>query len=729
MDIVLIGGGHAHVEVLRSALMTPVSGARLTLVTRDVATPYSGMIPGYLAGIYTRAETHVDLVPLASRAGVRLIHAAATGLDPEARQVRIDGRPPVRFDIASLDIGSIPATRSISGAAKRGLALKPVDLFLEGWKDVEAAARAATCPYHVTMVGGGAAGVEVTMALHRRLADHMVEAGCDPASLVFRIVTADAALLADHAAGTGRRLGRALAGAGIGICLNAPVVALEDGYVCLADGSDLKSDATILATGASPPAWIAGTGLEVDGEGFVRVDSSLRSTSHPFVLAAGDIASFAPRPLPRNGVHAVRQGPLLADNLRRLAEGREAVAYRPQRHTMALISTGDGHAVASRGPVTVSGRWVWRWKDRIDRKWMRRYRELPHMDETVAMRCGGCGAKVPSRVLERALARLDLPAAPGVLTGLDAADDAAVLAPVPGKVLVQTVDQFPAFVEDPWIFGRIAAVHALSDIHAMGAEPHAALALAGLAPGEAELMEEDLVHMLEGVLSVLRQEGCALVGGHTSESDRASLGLAVTGYAEESAIIRLSGLQPGDAILLTRPLGTGTLLAANMHGEAEGDWVEGALDAMQRSNGPAARLLAGAGARSMTDVTGFGLAGHLWEMARASAVTIEIGSVPAYAGAAELLARGRASTLHPGNVAAMLGVLDEHETDPLLFDPQTAGGLVAGLPGDKVEETIALLHQAGETGAALIGHVTASGTAALTLASGVQPSTDSGTNI
>ncbi len=203
----------------------------------------------------------------------------------------------------------------------------------------------------------------------------------------------------------------------------------------------------------------------------------------------------------------------------------------------------------------------------------------------------------------------------------------------------------------------------------------------------------------------------------------------MTGYAEESAIIRLSGLQPGDAILLTRPLGTGTLLAANMHGEAEGAWVEGALDAMQRSNGPAARLLAGAGARSMTDVTGFGLAGHLWEMARASAVTIEIGSVPAYAGAAELLARGRASTLHPGNVAAMLGVLDAHETDPLLFDPQTAGGLVAGLPGDKVEETIALLHQAGETGAALIGHVTASGTAALTLASGVQPSTDSGTNM
>ncbi len=729
MDIVLIGGGHAHVEVLRSALMTPVAGARLTLVTRDVATPYSGMIPGYLAGRYTRAEAHIDLVPLAARAGARLIHAAATGLDPEARQVHFEDRPAIRFDIASLDIGSTPATRAISGAFNHGLALKPVDRFLERWKDVEAAARAATGHWRVTMVGGGAAGVEVAMALQRRLADHMIGAGRDPAALVFRIVTADAALLADHASRTGRRLARALVGAGIGVCLNAPVVALEDGRVRLEDGSVLESDVTILATGAAAPDWIAGTGLDVDDEGFVAVDGSLRSTSHPFVLAAGDIASFTPRPLPRNGVHAVRQGPVLADNLRRLASGREAVAYRPQRHAMALVSTGNGYAVASRGPVTVSGRWVWRWKDRIDRTWMRRYQELPHMDEADAMRCGGCGAKVPSRVLERALARLDLPDAPGVLAGLDAADDAAVLAGVPGKVLVQTVDQFPAFVDDPWIFGRITAVHALSDIHAMGAEPHAALALAGLAPGEAELMEEDLVHMLEGVLSILRQEGCALVGGHTSESDRASLGLAVTGYAEESAIIRLSGLQPGDAIVLTRPLGTGTLLAANMHGEAEGAWVGDALDAMQRSNGPAARLLAGAGARAMTDVTGFGLAGHLWEMARASAVAIEIGSVPAYAGAAELLARGRASTLHPGNVAAMRGILDEHGTDPLLFDPQTAGGLVAGIPEDKAEATIALLHRAGETGAALIGRVTASGKAALTVTSGAQPSTDSGTNM
>ncbi|MDE0242292.1 MAG: selenide, water dikinase SelD [bacterium] len=729
MDIVLIGGGHAHVEVLRNALMTPISGARLTLVTRDVATPYSGMIPGYLAGHYTWAEAHIDLVPLAARAGTRLIHAAATGLDPEARQVHFETRPPLRFDVASLDIGSRPANDGIAGAGTHGLPVKPIDRFLDRWREVETAACAATGSYRVTMVGGGAAGVEVAMALHRRLASHMVEAGCDPASLVFTVVTADAALLADHATGAGRRLARALAGAGIGVCLNAPVVALEDGHVCLDDGSVLQSDVTILATGAAAPDWIRRTGLAVDNGGFVAVDGFLRSTSHPCVFAVGDVAGFTPGQLPKNGVHAVRQGPVLDGSLRRLAEGRELVSYRPQRHTLALVSTGKGHAVASRGPITVSGRWVWRWKDRIDRRWMRRYQDLPRMEETLPMRCGGCGAKVPSRVLERALARLDVPAMPGVLVGLDAADDAAVLAPVPGTVMVQTVDHFPAFVDDPWLFGRIAAVHALSDIHAMGAEPRAAMALVGLVPGDADAMEDDLVLMLEGVLSILREEGCALVGGHTGESDRAALGLVVTGHADESALIRLSGLERGDVLLLTRPLGTGALLAANMRGEAEAAWIGTILEAMQRSNGPAARVLAGAGARAMTDVTGFGLAGHLWDMARASRVAIEIGRVPAYAGAVELLAQGRASTLHPGNVAALDGILDADTADPILFDPQTAGGLVAGLPEEGANEAIALLHEAGETGAALIGRVTGSGSAALSLEPGAQPFTFSGTNM
>ena len=387
---------------------------------------------------------------------------------------------------------------------------------------------------------------------------------------------------------------------------------------------------------------------------------------------------------------------------------------------MALISTGRRHAVGSWGGLAFAGDWVWRWKDRIDRRWMERYRRLPAMPETAGtpMRCGGCGAKTPARVLRRALARLDAPSRPEVLTGLDAPDDAAVLRPPAGKVAVQTIDHFPAFLDDPYLFGRIAAVHALSDIHAMGAEPVGALALAGLLPGGDGAMEDDLVQMLSGVLAALRDEGCALMGGHTGESERAALGLAVTGFADEGALIRKSGLEPGDALVLTKPLGAGALFAADMRGEARGAWIGAALDGMRRSNGPAARLLAEAGTSAMTDVTGFGLAGHLLEMAMASNVSVEIdaAALPAYPGARELLARGVASTLHPGNMAGLEGWIDAASADPLLFDPQTSGGLLAGVAGERAGAVVRRLRDGGDGASAVVGRVAAAGAPAIRLA-------------
>ncbi len=698
MDIVLVGGGHAHVEVLRSAAMAPFAGARLTVVARDVLTPYSGMLPGYLAGAYSLTQSHIDLRPLASRASARLIHAPAVGLDPVGRRVILDGRPSVPFDIASLDIGSTPATDGIAGAGLHGVPVKPPRRFLERWEQASRAALESGSSLRVAIVGGGAAGVELGLALQASLA---ARTGAGE----FLLVTDDAVLLPGHGAAAARRLESSLAAAGFRIMKQRRVAALEEEGLVLADGSRVASDLTVLATGAAAAPWLGRTGLLLDGRGFVAVDRRLRSLSHPHVLAAGDTAGFTPRELPKNGVHAVRQGPVLARSLRRLAAGREAVPYRPQRHTMALISTGGGRAVLSRGALALSGRWVWRWKDRIDRRWMERYSDLPAMSGDDAMRCGGCGAKVPARVLERALARLDIPSAPDVVIGLDAADDAAVVRPPEGTVAVHTVDQFPVFLDDPWIFGRIAAVHALSDIHAMGAEPLSAMALVGLAPGAADAMEEDLVWMLSGVLSVLDSERCTLVGGHTCETERASLGLAVTGWSDEASLIRLSGLAPGDDLVLTRPLGTGALFAADMRAEAEGPWIGEAVRAMQRSNGPAARILARHGARAMTDISGFGLAGHLWEMARASGVAVRIDRLPAYPGARRLLAAGRTSTLHPGNVAALSGILDEDGADPLVFDPQTAGGLVAGIPPGRAADVLEELHRAGESGACVIGSV------------------------
>lgn len=707
-DIVLVGGGHAHVEVLRAFAMTPLPGVRLTLVARDVLTPYSGMLPGYLAGIYGHREAHVDLRPLCAHAGARLIHAPATGLDPDQGTIALAGRPSLRFDIASLDIGSTPAAAAIAGA-EHAIPVKPVDGFLNRWRAVEERALASSGPFRVVTIGGGAGGVEVCLGLFHRLQRRLREAGDDPGRAEFCLVTDSAELLPRHGRGVRNRMLAAFARAGAGLHIGHRVTAIAPDAVHCEDGLVLPAEASVLVTSAAAPGWLGETGLALDEEGFVRVDACLRSLSHPRVLAAGDIASFTPRPLTRNGVYAVRQGPRLADNLRRTAQGLPPRPFRPQRQTLAIITTGERHAIASRGPLALEGNWVWRWKDAIDRRWMEKYRDLPAMApvEETPMRCGGCGAKVPALVLRRALARLDPPVPrTDVVVGLAGADDAAVLAPPPGMVAVQSVDQFPAFLDDPWLFGRIAAVHALSDLHAMGAEPVAAMALAGLLPGDARQTEDDLVQMLSGALSCLAEEGCALVGGHTSEAERLNLGFAVTGWADPARLLRKAGLKPGDRLILTKPLGTGALLAADMRGLTRGEAIAAALAGMARSNAGAARILIAHGASAMTDVTGFGLAGHLDEMLTASYVGahLDMAAIPAYPQARELLAAGIASTLHPGNVASASGRFDPDTTDPLLFDPQTAGGLLAGVAATRAVDCLAALLEAGEA-AAIIGTV------------------------
>ena len=269
------------------------------------------------------------------------------------------------------------------------------------------------------------------------------------------------------------------------------------------------------------------------------IDESLRSPADPAVFAAGDIATMPAHPRDKAGVYAVRAGPPLADNLRRALAGRRLRRAVPQKRALALIGTGDGKAAASRGPFAAYGAALWRLKDWIDRRWMRRYTELPAMaDEGEgedAMRCGGCAAKVPAEVLARAMARLAPASSEAVTIGLDSPDDAALVSFPGAPPLLQTVDFFRAMVDDPYLFGRIAANHALGDIYAMGGVPETALAIATLPPARPAIVEHDLFHMLKGGTEVLEAAGAVLVGGHSAEGAELALGFAVTGGTRPGA--------------------------------------------------------------------------------------------------------------------------------------------------------------------------------------------------
>jgi selenide,water dikinase len=732
-DVVLVGAGHAHVAVLRNFGMKPLPGVRLTLLTREVDTPYSGMLPGHVAGHYTADEIHIDTGPLARFAGARLYQDEAVGLDVAGRRVICRDRPPVPYDIVSLDIGSRPNTADVPGAAEHALPVKPIDGFLPRFAALRARVLEGRSR-HILLVGAGAGGVELLLAAEYRLRRDLIAAGGDPASLRFTLLAGGDDILAGFPDAFRTRFRAVLAARGIAVETMARVAAVERGGVVLAEGGRrIAADEVLWTTQAAPAAWLAQTGLALDPHGFLRVDAMLRATGREDVFAAGDTIAFDPQPIPRSGVYAVRAGPVLADNIRATLTGRGLRPYRPQRDALYLVSTGTPQAIGTRNGRVAGGAWAWRLKDWIDRRFMRRFRDLPAMAEpaagpaspladkaalrdisAIAMRCGDCGAKVGATVLSRALGAIEPFPRPEILVGLAAPDDAAVVDTGGPLLSVQTVDYFRAIVDDPWRFGMIAANHALGDIYAMGGEPQTALAIATVPYGLEAKVEADLSAMMAGANAVLREAGCALVGGHTSEGAELSLGFAVAGLVARAAFLRKGGLRPGDALVLTKPIGTGTLLAADMRGLARARWVQAAIRHMCASNRRAAEVLAQHGVGAATDVTGFGLLGHLVEMTRASEVDARLilDRIPVLEGARESVARGVFSSLQPQNVRLRRAVRELDRAQaladyPLLFDPQTAGGLLAGVPAARAEACVAALREAGYAAAAVIGQVLA----------------------
>ena len=729
-DVVLVGAGHSHVTVLRMFGMQPVAGVRLTLITREVHTPYSGMLPGLIAGNYGFDDAHIDTGPLTRFAQARLYQDEVVGLDLAARTVICRHRPPVPYDLLSLNIGSTPNTADVPGASEHAIPVKPIDGFLARFEALVARVLARKGRARVAVVGAGAGGVELLLSVEHRLRREVARAGFDERGLSFVLVSDAPGILPSFPAAFRARFDAVFAARGIAVVRGMAVTGVEPGRLLLDGTPPVEADEILWTTQAAPARWLAPAGLPLDSNGFLRVDDTLRVAGHDDIFAAGDTIAFPERALPKSGVYAVRAGPVLARNIRRTLTGRSLQRFRPQREALYLISTGERYALGTRNGLVVEGAWVWRWKDWIDRRFMRRFNDLPEMAppatalppladrqalneiSAIAMRCGGCGAKVGATVLSRALGRIEPAPRSDVIVGLDAPDDAALVDVGGERLSLQTVDYFRAIVDDPYMFGKIAANHSLGDVYAMGGEPQTALAIATVPYGLEAKVEADLSTMMAGANEVLRAAGCALVGGHTSEGAELALGFAVNGLVPATAALRKGGLRSGDALVLTKPIGTGTLLAAHMRGKAKARWVMAAIAHMVHSNRMAADILRRHGVHAATDVTGFGLIGHLVEMVRASEVdvTLAIGRVPLLDGARETVARGIFSSLQPQNVRLRRAIRDldvaaRHPLYPLLFDPQTAGGLLAAIPLEEAAHCVAALRAEGYPEAEIIGFV------------------------
>ena len=426
-DIVFVGGGHAHALVLRMWGMKPIPGVRLTLVSPEPTAAYSGMLPGHVAGHYPREALQIDLVKLARFAGARLVLGRATGIDRQARRVMVEGRPSLAYDLLSVDIGISSDMPALPGFAEHAVPAKPLDAVADRW-----VAFAAAPPENasVAVIGAGVAGVELALAAAQRLGQDaritLIEGG---------------SALAAVGRGARAALLRHIARAGVTLIEGCPAAAVQAGGVRLVDGRLVGADFILGAAATRAQGWLADTGLALH-DGFVIVDEYLRSVTDPAIFAAGDIAHLAHAPRPKAGVFAVREAPILLANLAAAVTGKGRLRpYHPQRDYLKLVSAGAGRAVADKWGLPLDGKWLWRWKDGIDRKFMARFDPLPAMPrpalpEPVAAgvteelgrgkpMCGGCGAKVGRADLAAALAELPQPRRGDVIWG--AGDDAAVL--------------------------------------------------------------------------------------------------------------------------------------------------------------------------------------------------------------------------------------------------------------------------------------------------------------
>ncbi|AVI61378.1 FAD-dependent oxidoreductase [Halomonas sp. GFAJ-1] len=388
--LVLIGAGHAHAFVLEAFAQRPDPAIAITVVSDSNLAAYSGSVPTWLAGECTLRETQIDVAALSQRAGAHLITSPAVAIDPTKRRVTLANGEVIQFDVASFNVGSTLRLPEQSLPEQKFskthdelrpylLAMRPLSSLHHRWQALREKIDQLPTGTHqrVVSVGGGAAGCETLMSVLAQLRQQRADITWQGT-----LVSASPTLLP----GAGRLprwlTKRALHRAGITLRHGVRGQALIAGGVRTSEGELIDADIVLWATGAVGQAWLKDTALPLDQHGFIQVNKTLEVASQPGLFAAGDCAAFNPplhtsplhvSSLPKAGVYAVRMGPLLADNLRAACHHEPLAAWQPPKRVLALIGTGDGHAIASRGEIGFSGRWVWEWKKRIDARFIARF--------------------------------------------------------------------------------------------------------------------------------------------------------------------------------------------------------------------------------------------------------------------------------------------------------------------------------------------------------------------
>lgn len=694
--VVLLGIGHTNAHVLRMWGMHSLADTDLTCISDHAIATYSGMLPAALAGQISQSEMEIDLVRLCASVGARLITDNVVGLDHERQLVRFEQRPPIPYDVLSVGIGSVPVTEGVAISGTSLVKVKPMQTFLTRLRNtVDLQRPPEVRPMSVVIVGGGAAGIEIAFCLPPFLKSLGI------AQSQLHVISSAAEVLLESNPSARRRIRTELQSRNHTVTLGKSVKLIGNRTIELDDGTQIDADIVIWATGASPPPLLALLDLPLDERGFLATDRTLRSVSGRPVFAVGDSGTIQSESIPKAGVYAVRQGPILWDNIGRILHEQELRQYRPQRSFLKLINKGDGDAIGLWRGLSFSGRWVKLLKDHIDKKFIRMFEPRAMEDVSEPMQCRGCGAKMGAIALKSAInTALCSDANEGA--GEIAIEDAVEIGSEAGRPLIASTDFFTSPFHDAFLNGRIAALHSASDIVATGARATKALAIVVLQEGDRPSQQRSLSDFLVGARHEFDAMGARIVGGHTIIGPRMEIGFTVVGQAYSQQLLQKSNLKPDDQLFLTKPLGIGALLAAHMRGRCQAIDHMRLIDAMLGKQHDFARIAIESGIVAATDVTGFGLAGHLLEMLSASkvAATLFLDAIPFLSGAVETVQAGIESSLIEENLLAeeRIDALATVRATPmfrLLFDPQTCGGFLFGCPGNLCQQFIRRIQENG----------------------------------
>ena len=701
-DLILIGGGHSHLSVLMKLSKNPINGNRITLITNEIDTPYSGMIPGYIEGVYSWRDSHIDLYRLCLKLNVRFIHAEVEKISARNKEIYFKDRPKIKFDVLSINTGIKSKNSEIKGSSKYCISVKPIsnlaNIFLDKITNFKS----------IAFIGGGAGSVELALAVKKRFLNINQE-------INVTIITGNRGLLSTFSAKTRAISLKTLNEYKINIIEYKRVLEVKENQIILSDKSTIKVDKAILSTNAMAPKWVTKSDILLNKDNYIVVNKFFQ-TNYNYVFAAGDIVDFDNQNLSKAGVFAVRSGKPLAQNIKKYILGKKLDNYNFNKNYLSLIGTSKQSAIATKYNITFDSKFNFYLKKYIDQKFIKKFNDIKigkkfnfkfskvliskllsktNIDiplDNEMMQCKGCAAKVPLSALKFALPQ----------EIVSTSEDAVTIPGYP--TLYQTVDMINAIITDPFLLGKIAANHSISDMITVNSKITSAMMVLQLPLARVDINSRDLEQVLLGAKEIFSLVDCPLIGGHTmiGKDKDPVIGFSVLGERQkEDKTQKRRKIKPNDILILTEKIGSGLIFAGINNYIIDSHFQKDVIKQMIKGNLNFGKISSRLNILSMTDITGFGLANHLLNLIKRdknkTGLTIYPSKMPIFSGVKECIDKNVKSSLYQANYdSAQEDIIykrDKIKLDDIMYDPQTVGGIAFIIPQEEKTKHFRILKQ------------------------------------